>query len=110
MVQTVKSKYVCKIYVQLGVLLLFWQDALIPLYKKETDDKTRLQNSLLKVANLIDAYLAEIAPDTNLKVDKFVALSEVLPDHARAQDDGLYRAIDIFLKVLLLDSFLFTNL
>jgi hypothetical protein len=56
------------------------------------------------VANLVDTYLAEIAPDTNLKIDKFIALSEVLPDHARAQHDGLYRAIDIFLKVLLLDS------
>lgn len=56
------------------------------------------------MANLVDTYLAEIAPDANLTVDKFIALSELLPDHARALDDGLYRAIDIFLKVPLLVS------
>ncbi|XP_078428792.1 phototropic-responsive NPH3 family protein [Wolffia australiana] len=50
------------------------------------------------VARLIDSYLAEIAPDVNLKLDKFQALAEVVPDYARPLDDGIYRAIDIFLK------------
>lgn len=55
--------------------------------------------SLLKVGRLIDAYLAEIAPDPYLSLQKFVALIEILPDYARVIDDGLYKAIDIYLKV-----------
>ncbi|KAF7845197.1 BTB/POZ domain-containing protein [Senna tora] len=54
--------------------------------------------SLLKVGRLIDAYLAEIAPDPYLNLQKFVALIEILPDYARVIDDGLYRAVDIYLK------------
>ncbi|GFP87395.1 putative BTB/POZ domain-containing protein at3g08660 [Phtheirospermum japonicum] len=54
--------------------------------------------SLLKVGRLIDAYLAEIAPDPYLSLTKFIAMIEVLPDYARVIDDGLYRAIDIYLK------------
>lgn len=55
--------------------------------------------SLLKVGRLIDAYLAEIAPDPYLSLHKFIALIDILPDYARVIDDGLYRAIDIYLKV-----------
>ncbi|KDP21845.1 hypothetical protein JCGZ_00632 [Jatropha curcas] len=55
-------------------------------------------NSLLKVGRLIDAYLAEIAPDPYLSLQKFTAMVEILPDYARVIDDGLYRAIDIYLK------------
>ncbi|KAH1199542.1 BTB/POZ domain-containing protein [Glycine max] len=54
--------------------------------------------SLLKVGQLIDAYLAEIAPDPYLSLQKFIALIEILPDYARVIDDGLYRAVDIYLK------------
>ncbi|XP_050213169.1 BTB/POZ domain-containing protein At3g08570-like isoform X2 [Mercurialis annua] len=54
--------------------------------------------SLLKVGKLIDAYLAEIAPDPYLSLQKFIAMLEILPDYARVIDDGLYRAIDIYLK------------
>lgn len=53
----------------------------------------------MKVAKLIDSYLAEIAPDANLKLSKFIALAETLPDNSRVVDDGLYRSIDIYLKV-----------
>ncbi|KAI3956197.1 hypothetical protein MKW98_008715 [Papaver atlanticum] len=56
------------------------------------------QSALLKVAKLIDNYLAEIAPDANLKFTKFMAIAESLPEHARTAHDGLYRAIDIYLK------------
>ncbi|XVF29746.1 hypothetical protein REPUB_Repub15cG0148600 [Reevesia pubescens] len=55
--------------------------------------------SLLKVGQLIDTYLAEIAPDPYLSLQKFIAMIEILPDYARVIDDGLYRAIDIYLKV-----------
>ncbi|KAB1224672.1 hypothetical protein CJ030_MR2G024702 [Morella rubra] len=54
--------------------------------------------SLLKVGRLMDAYLAEIAPDPYLSLQKFIAIIEILPDYARIIDDGLYRAIDIYLK------------
>lgn len=53
----------------------------------------------MKVAKLIDSYLAEIARDGNLTFSKFQALAEALPDFSRTTDDGLYRAIDTFLKV-----------
>ncbi|CAH8350751.1 unnamed protein product [Eruca vesicaria subsp. sativa] len=57
------------------------------------------QSSMFKVSKLMDSYLAEVALDSNLPPLKFVALAELLPDHARVVCDGLYRAIDIFLKV-----------
>ncbi|MCD7461067.1 hypothetical protein HAX54_045080 [Datura stramonium] len=57
------------------------------------------QSSILKVSKLLDNYLAEIALDSNLTPSKFTAVAELLPDHARLVDDGLYRAVDIFLKV-----------
>ena len=51
------------------------------------------------VAKLIDGYLAEVAPDVNLKLPKFQSLAASIPDYARPLDDGLYRATDIYLKV-----------
>ncbi|KAJ0051690.1 hypothetical protein Pint_01041 [Pistacia integerrima] len=57
------------------------------------------QSSILKVSKLLDNYLAEVALDSNLMPSKFIALAELLPDHARIVSDGLYRAVDIFLKV-----------
>ncbi|KAJ8749599.1 hypothetical protein K2173_026248 [Erythroxylum novogranatense] len=56
------------------------------------------QSSILKVSKLLDNYLAEVALDSNLLPSKFIALAELLPDHARIVSDGLYRAVDIFLK------------
>ncbi|RDX79091.1 BTB/POZ domain-containing protein, partial [Mucuna pruriens] len=50
------------------------------------------------VANLIDAYLVEVALDVNLKLPKFQALASAIPDYARPLDDGLYHAIDVYLK------------
>lgn len=51
------------------------------------------------VAGLVDGYLAEVAPDVNLKLPKFQALAAVIPDYARPLEDGIYHAIDIYLKV-----------
>ncbi|KAI3957494.1 hypothetical protein MKX01_001853 [Papaver californicum] len=53
---------------------------------------------LMLVGKLIDGYLSEIATDANLKPDKFIDLAMALPDHARLFDDGLYRAVDVYLK------------
>ncbi|CAL9780256.1 unnamed protein product [Musa acuminata subsp. burmannicoides] len=60
--------------------------------------KSISHSSVLKVGRLIDGYLAEIAPDPYLKLPKFMALIELLPEYARVIDDGIYRAIDIYLK------------
>ncbi|KAG5026071.1 hypothetical protein JHK82_021969 [Glycine max] len=54
--------------------------------------------SLVKVAKLVDSYLAEAAVDANLSLNDFFTLAAALPSHARATDDGLYRAIDTYLK------------
>ncbi|GFP83169.1 BTB/POZ domain-containing protein at5g03250 [Phtheirospermum japonicum] len=59
---------------------------------------THSLTSLTMVANLVDAYLAEVAPDVNLKFPKFQSLAAAVPDYARPLSDGIYRAIDIFLK------------
>ncbi|KQK10073.1 BTB/POZ domain-containing protein At5g03250 [Brachypodium distachyon] len=56
------------------------------------------QSPIAMVAKLMDGYLAEVAPDTNLKLPKFQALAAVVPDYARTVDDGIYRAMDIYLK------------
>lgn len=55
--------------------------------------------SITMVANLVDAYLADVAPDVNLKFPKFQSLAATVPDYARPLTDGIYRAIDIYLKV-----------
>ncbi|XP_057782390.1 LOW QUALITY PROTEIN: BTB/POZ domain-containing protein At1g03010-like [Salvia miltiorrhiza] len=57
------------------------------------------QSSIIKVSKLLDNYLAEVALDSNLAPSKLTSLAELLPDHARMVYDGLYRAVDIFLKV-----------
>lgn len=51
------------------------------------------------VAKLIDGYLAEIARDPNLPLSKFVSLAEMVSNFSRPSHDGLYRAIDMYLKV-----------
>lgn len=50
------------------------------------------------VGRLMESYLAEISSDANLPVDKFVALATLIPERARFNEDGMYRAIDIYLK------------
>ncbi|CAK9174677.1 unnamed protein product [Ilex paraguariensis] len=62
------------------------------------DEAVRSGAALIKVAKLVDCYLAEAAVDSNLTLSEFVALAGALPGHARAADDGLYRAIDTYLK------------
>lgn len=55
--------------------------------------------AVAKVAKLVDSYLAEAALDSYLALPEFIALAGALPSHARLIDDGLYRAIDTYLKV-----------
>jgi hypothetical protein len=53
----------------------------------------------LKVAQLIESYLDEVAKDSNLSVAKFMTLTESFSELPRDSDDCLYRAIDSYLKV-----------
>ncbi|CAN6313664.1 unnamed protein product [Urochloa humidicola] len=55
-------------------------------------------NDVAVVGRLVEAYLAEIASDANLPIDKFTGLAEMIPERARFNEDGMYRAIDIYLK------------
>ncbi|OVA12119.1 NPH3 domain [Macleaya cordata] len=61
------------------------------------DDGVTVQK-MKKVGRLIDMYMGEISPDQNLKVSKFLAVAESLPDCARDCFDGVYRAIEIYLE------------
>ncbi|KAL1337625.1 hypothetical protein HN51_032334 [Arachis hypogaea] len=54
--------------------------------------------SILNIGKLVDGYLGEIAHEPNLGLSSFVNLSQSVPDCARSSHDGLYRAIDIYLK------------
>lgn len=59
---------------------------------------------LKAVSKLMDSYLAEVARDSKLPLDKFHSLAEAVPISARVSDDGLYRAIDTYLKVSFIRS------
>ncbi|KAH9623866.1 hypothetical protein KSS87_017034 [Heliosperma pusillum] len=68
---------------------------------KSTYDESQrgdVSNAKMRVARLVDSYLTEIARDRNLSLTKFQVLAEALPESARTCDDGLYRAIDSYLK------------
>ncbi|KAI3928251.1 hypothetical protein MKW98_023852 [Papaver atlanticum] len=52
-----------------------------------------------KVANLIDLYMSEVAPDPSLRPSKFVALAIAVPDSGRDSYDGIYRAMDMYLEI-----------
>ena len=49
----------------------------------DTDSTGHHHGSLLKVGRIMDAYLAEIACDPYLSLQKFRAIIEKLPDYAR---------------------------
>ncbi|KAH6838154.1 Phototropic-responsive NPH3 family protein [Perilla frutescens var. hirtella] len=53
---------------------------------------------LERVTKLMENYLSEIASDRNLSVSTFISLAELIPEQSRLTEDGMYRAIDIYLK------------
>ncbi|KAL0319184.1 UNVERIFIED_CONTAM: Root phototropism protein 3 [Sesamum angustifolium] len=63
-----------------------------------SEEVVRSGAALSKVAKLVDCYLAEAAVDSHLTLPEFFALACAVPSHARSSDDGLYRAVDIYLK------------
>ncbi|KAI4387298.1 hypothetical protein MLD38_005141 [Melastoma candidum] len=61
-------------------------------------DEAGRSTSLIMVGKLIDGYLSEIASDSNLNPEKFYKMAVSLPEKARLYDNGLYRAVDVYLK------------
>lgn len=57
------------------------------------------RSDLERVGKLMENYLAEIATDRNLSVSKFMGIAELIPEQSRVSEDGMYRAVDIYLKV-----------
>lgn len=74
---------------------------LIRLFVHNYENGLCLLEKMKKVGGLIDKYLREIAPDHNLKMSKFLGVAESLPDDARSSFDEVYRAIDIYLEVII---------
>ncbi|KAG8073942.1 hypothetical protein GUJ93_ZPchr0006g44686 [Zizania palustris] len=55
-------------------------------------------SSMVKVARVVDGYLAEVAKDPNTPILKFIHLAETVSGNSRPVHDGLYRAVDMYLK------------
>ncbi|KAA8546817.1 hypothetical protein F0562_003259 [Nyssa sinensis] len=64
----------------------------------EQQQQLQQKSADVHVSKLLDNYLAEIATDPYLSITKFQVLAEALPENARTCHDGLYRAIDTYLK------------
>uniref|UniRef100_A0A0D9XBT1 NPH3 domain-containing protein n=1 Tax=Leersia perrieri TaxID=77586 RepID=A0A0D9XBT1_9ORYZ len=62
------------------------------------EERRRMSGAMEKVARVFDEFLRIIAVDGDFPVGKFVDLAECLPDIARNDHDGLYHAIDTYLK------------
>jgi hypothetical protein len=93
LVQTLIRRYMrCAGVAEDGIFL----NNLDQMFETNVDDE-----SLLALCKLVDRYLAEVASDPNLSVSSFVGLATSMPESARPTHDGLYTAIDIFLKVCL---------
>lgn len=69
------------------------------LMHEQEQQQLPLTSGKSSVSKLLDNYLAEVAKDPNLSITKFQVLAEALPEKARTCDDGIYRAIDTYLKV-----------
>lgn len=79
-------------------ILGYFLDGLEAGIEGEIGDGSIRPPAMMLVGKLIDGYLSEIASDANLKPDKFYELAIALPENARLFDDGLYRAVDVYLK------------
>ncbi|CAH9096345.1 unnamed protein product [Cuscuta europaea] len=57
-------------------------------------------SGFVKVANLMEEFLCEVASDMDLKVDTFASLADLSASvsvEAKRNSDGIYRAVDIYL-------------
>ncbi|KAF7065049.1 hypothetical protein CFC21_071224 [Triticum aestivum] len=62
------------------------------------DERRRMSVAMEKVVRIFDEYLKTIALDSEFPIGKFIDLAECLPGIARSDHDGLYRAVDTYLK------------
>ncbi|KAG0464425.1 hypothetical protein HPP92_020494 [Vanilla planifolia] len=61
-------------------------------------ESDRRHRSMARVALIFDSYLEFVAHDPSLSASRFLNLAVLLPEIAREEHDGLYQAIDSFLK------------
>eukprot|EP00252_Welwitschia_mirabilis_P006126 TRINITY_DN1685_c0_g1_i2.p1 TRINITY_DN1685_c0_g1~~TRINITY_DN1685_c0_g1_i2.p1 ORF type:complete len:492 (-),score=4.35 TRINITY_DN1685_c0_g1_i2:69-1544(-) len=66
--------------------------------QREEVEEEMEDGALVQVAKLLDGYLAEVALDAKLDVGSFECVANCLPCYARVCHDGLYRAVDTYLK------------
>ncbi|KAI3747863.1 hypothetical protein L6452_10565 [Arctium lappa] len=64
----------------------------------DVDYVSPAQSDLENVGRLMESFLAKIASDRNLMASKFISFAECVPEDTRVTEDGMYRAIDIYLK------------
>ena len=80
-------------------------DSFLMLWRRQTSahvsSNSQLLHSIRKVAKLIDSYLQAVSQDVHMPVPNFVSLAEAVPDIARESHDRLYKAINMYLKVLI---------
>ncbi|KAL2348328.1 hypothetical protein Fmac_002328 [Flemingia macrophylla] len=68
------------------------------IYNADDEYFSPTQSDMERVGKLMENYIAEIATDRNLPVQKFTCLAELIPEQSRQTEDGMYRALDIYLK------------
>jgi hypothetical protein len=57
-----------------------------------------------KLGQLLETYLEEVARDSSISLGKFITLADLFTEFPRDLDDGIYRAIDTFLRVMLVTN------
>lgn len=67
-------------------------------------ENSQFLRSIRNIGKLIDSYLQIVAKDLNMPVFKIASLGETSPDISRENHDDIYKAINIYLKVLHKDS------
>ncbi|CAA7027830.1 unnamed protein product [Microthlaspi erraticum] len=100
--ETVKEKLKKRISEQLEETtvsdILMYDIDMVQSLVKEFMNRDPKTHSKVPVSKLIDGYLAEKSRDPNLLLQNFLSLAETLSSFPRQSHDGLYRAIDMFLK------------
>ncbi|XP_044948955.1 BTB/POZ domain-containing protein At5g47800-like isoform X1 [Hordeum vulgare subsp. vulgare] len=62
------------------------------------EERRRMNVAMEKVVRIFDEYLQTIALDSEFPIGRFIDLAECLPGIARNNHDGLYHAVDTYLK------------
>lgn len=68
-------------------------------FGEEIKSPLRVSDPRARVVKLVDGYLAEVSRDPNLPLAKFINVANMVSGFPRPIHDGLYRAVDMYLKV-----------